>query len=123
MKRALLFLLLASQLFSAPALDRMRKFTNSDGSTFMAKGQGNQHLNWIKTEDGEILKYSKENKSFEYAVIEENALRASGVKYKRNDSKRARSLGRVERVKEVDLFKLYQSKQAEFHKRKVESSR
>ncbi len=117
MKITLLFILLASQLFSAPALDKMRKFTNADGSTFMAKGQGNQHLNWIKTQDGEILKYNKESRSFEYAVIKENALRASGVKYEQNDSKRARSIGRVSKLKESNLSKLYESKQAESHKR------
>jgi len=123
MKLTLLFLLLASQLFSAPALDKMRKITNSDGSTFMAKGQGNQHLNWIKTEDGEILKYNKENKRFEYATIKENSLRASGVKYEQNNSKRARSLGRVSKINENELFKLYQSRQKASHERELNAKK
>ncbi len=123
MKLTLLFLLLTSQLFSAPALDKMRKFTNSDGSTFMAKGQGNQHLNWIKTEDGEVLKYNEANKRFEYATIKENRLRASGVKYEKNNSKRARSLGRVSKISENELFKLYESRQKESHKKKLNAKK
>ena len=123
MKLALLFLLTITQLFSAPALDRVREFSNADGTTFMAKGQGNQHLNWILTVDGEILKFNQKSKNFEYAQVKENRLSASGVKYEKSNSKRARSLGNISKVKSSDVYRLWQEKQAEHHKRKVDAKR
>lgn len=115
MKIVLLVLLLISQLFSAPAYSKMREFKNTDGTTFMARAQGNQHLNWIKTSDGEILKYNQETKNYEYAKIEDKALKASGTKYEKNNSIRARSIGRVNKISTDELGKLWQEKQEMHH--------
>lgn len=118
MKYILLCTLALTQIFAAPALDRMREYTSSDGTTFMAKGQGNHNLNWIKTQDGEILKYNSESKNYEYAQIKENKLRASGVKYEKDNSTRARSIGHINKLDTEELHKLWTQKQVEHHKKK-----
>ncbi len=123
MRYLLLFLITLSQLFSAPALDRMREFQNSDGTTFMAKAQGNQHLNWIQTQDGEILRYNSKSHNFEYAVIKENRLRASGVKYEKNNSKYMRSSGNRNKLKKNEVYKLWDKKRAQHYKRIKESQK
>ena len=118
MKILLLTLFSLSLLHAAPAFHKMRTFTNSDGETFKAKAIGNQHLHWFKTDDGEILKYNEQSKDFEYAVIEEETLKPSGVKYEKNNSKRARSLGHVNKVLENQILELWVKKQKKHHERK-----
>jgi len=110
---------MASLLLSAPALNKTREFTNADGTTFMAKAQGNHHLNWIKTQDGEILKYNKKSKNFEYAQIKDSSLRTSGVRYKKNNSKRARSRGDIENITDAQLHKLLQERKNIAYRRKL----
>jgi len=118
MKLFLLFLITVSQLFSAPAFTKTREFTNADGTTFMAKAQGNQHLNWIQTLDGEILKYNTQTKNYEYAKIENKQLQATGVIYEVNNSKRARSIGKINKLERSEVGELWREKQ-ELHHVKV----
>ncbi len=117
MRFLLLFFLLYSQIFGAMAYNKLREFKQNDGSTFEAKAFGNQHLNWIETTDGAILKYNQENKNFEYAIIENNQLKSSGVKYEKNDSIRARSLANIQKLNKDELFKLWGQKQEESNKK------
>ncbi len=118
MKILFIILLTISYLISAPAFKKMREFKNSDGTVFMAQGQGNHHLNWIKTEDGEILKYNKESKDFEYAEIDTDTLKASGTRYEKNNSRRARSLGRVNKIDETQLYELLKKRQKQRREQK-----
>jgi hypothetical protein len=118
MKTLLLLLTTLSLLQAAPAFHKMRTFTNSDGETFKAQALGNQHLHWFKTQDGEILKYNEQSKNFEYATIEDETLKPSGVKYERDNSKRARSLGRVNKVLENQILELWVKKQKKHHEKK-----
>lgn len=116
--KTLFFLLFSSALlFSAPALDALREFTNADGTTFMAKAQGNQHLNWVQTQDGEILKYNQTTKNFEYAKIEKDALTASGVKYEKENSMRARALHQINKIDKKALSNLWNQKHKTAHER------
>ncbi|MDD2790151.1 MAG: hypothetical protein PHU40_05725 [Sulfurimonas sp.] len=117
MKTLLLFSLLSTLLFAAPAFDGLREFKNADGTTFMAKGQGNQHLNWIETEDGEILRYNEVTKDFEYAQIKEEALEPSGIKYEKSPLKKASALQRVNKMDKADLSKLWSERQKAAHER------
>ena len=105
-------------LLSAPAFSKLREFHHIDGTTFMAKAHGNQHLNWIQTQDGEILKYNEQTKDFEYAKIEHNSLKASGIRYVKSNSKRARSLGHINKLFMQDLQKLWKLKHQEARKKK-----
>ena len=117
MKTLLLLFLASALLFGAPAYDALREFTNADGTTFMAKAKGNQHLNWIQTQEEEILKYNQESKNFEYAKIENNALVASGVKYQKGDSKRARALHQINKIDKKELSQLWKERQKAAHER------
>ena len=117
MKSLLLVLLTLSQLFSAPALGKMREFTNADGTTFMAKARGDQHLNWIQTDDGEVLRYNQNSNNFEYAIIKKNLLQASGVKYDKKDVKQKRSLRHIDKINEKELYKLWSQKKIQHYQR------
>jgi hypothetical protein len=81
MKTTLLILLLSLTLYSAPSYSHLKEFKNSDGTTFYAIAKGNHKLNWIQTQDGDILKYNTRSKNFEFAKIEGKRLIASGKKY------------------------------------------
>ena len=117
MKFLLLILLTLSQLFSAPALGKMRQFTNADGTTFMAKARGDQHLNWIQTDDGEILRYNQNSNNFEYAIIKKNLLQASGIKYEKKDIKQKRSVRDIDKINEKELFELWNQKKLQHYQR------
>jgi hypothetical protein len=117
MKTLLLLLFASTLLFSAPAFNAMREFTNADGTTFMAKAQGNQHLNWIQTQDGEILKYNQATKSFEYAKIEGDRLLPSGIKYENNALKKAAARKQVNKIDKSELSNLWSQRQKAAHER------
>jgi len=123
MKYIVLFLLITSHLLSAPAFSKMREFKNADGTTFLAKAKGNHHLNWIQTKDGEILKYNKETKNYEYAKIKGTTLKASGVRYEKSNSKRARSLGHINKVFVSDIYRLAFLKHQELKEKKLSYKR
>ena len=110
MKYIVTFLIFVNILLAAPALDVSREFKQADGTTFTARAQGNQHLNWVETPDGEILRYNRESKNFEYANIKDNQLKASGTAYNKSNSLRARSLGQINKVDKDALFKLRSEK-------------
>ena len=118
MKLLLIISLFTTILLSAPALNVEREFTQADGSTFRAKGFGNHHLNWIETSDGEVLKYSRKNRNFEYAMIEDATLKASGTAFVKSNSKRARSLAHVNKVDKKKLYQLWSQKRKEAHERR-----
>ena len=118
MKILLIFLLFLTQIFAAPAYNKMRDFTQADGTTFKARGMGNQHLNWIETEDGEVLRYNQSSKNFEYATIKNNSLRASGTRYETNSSKRAASRSQIDQVDKKNVYDLWSQKREEAHSRK-----
>ena len=118
MKLLLLFLLTFSHLFSAPALNVKREYKQADGTTFQARSFGNQHLNWIETEDGEVLKYNHKNKNFEYATIKDNNLKASGAKYNKSNSKKARSLFNINKMDKKELHNLWSKRKKESNERR-----
>lgn len=118
MKLLLILMLTFSYAFSVPALSVPREFKQSDGSTFKAKAVGNQHLNWIETEDGEILKYNNKSKNFEYATIKNSSLKASGTAFEKDNSLRARSMGRIDKIDKEELHKLWSKKRKEAHERR-----
>jgi len=110
MKTILIILLINSYLFSAPAFNKLREFKNADGTTFMARGAGNHHLNWIETQEGDILKYNKDSKNYEYAKIKNSSLNASGSKYEKNSSIRTKSISRIQKISRDELSNLIQLK-------------
>lgn len=118
MKLLLLICILTLSLFGAPALAKYREFTQSDGTTFTAKAVGNQHLHWFESEDGEILQYNPKTKNFEYAIIQDERLRASGARYEEDGSIRARSIARVSKISSKELQELWAGAQKRAHEKK-----
>jgi len=115
MKYILLITILISQLYSAPARGGIREFTQADGSTFKASAKGNQHLNWIESEDGEILKYNQKTKNYEIAEIKNENLSPSGQKYinpHANDTQRSQSLN-IKRVDKNKVYELWRKRQTD----------
>ena len=113
MKIVLTALLLISTLYSAPAFNKLREFKNADGTTFVARGAGDEHLHWIESESGDILKFNATSKNFEYAKVVKNSLIPSGKKYSmQKDAKSFKSIKRVPRVTKRELQKILLRKKA-----------
>ena len=115
MRYTLLFLLAFSTVFAAPAYDKVRTFTQADGTTFKARAQGNHHLHWIESSDGEILRYNKATQNFDYAIIQKNKLKASGASYNTQNSIRARSIARIPKLTRKEVYELWAKKRKEAH--------
>jgi len=81
MQLLLLLLLGVQLLFAAPAFQGKRTFNQPDGTEVTYRLQGDEHLNWMESESGEILLFSKENRRLEFAEIRDGTLKASGVAY------------------------------------------
>jgi len=111
MKFILITSLIFLNLFGAPAYNKLREFKQSDGTVFKARASGNHHLNWLETPDGEILKYNQKSGDFEYAKIRDKRLKASGARYEKNNSKRARSISHVNKISKKELYRLWSQKQ------------
>lgn len=118
MKLLLIITLLFTHIFAAPAYSKLREFKQADGTTFKARANGNQHLNWIEDENGEILKYNKNSGNFEYAQIKEQRLKASGVRYDKSNSQKARSRAQINKLDKTTVSELWATKQKEAHQRK-----
>ena len=118
MKILLLVILLAIYLFSAPAYNALREFTQADGTVFIAKGQGDQHLNWIETEGGEILRYNNQSKNYEYAEVQNSEIKASGRKFEKQNQKRATPLQQTENLFKKSINELWKIKREEAQKRR-----
>ena len=110
MKLILLLFLTLHQLYGAPAFNKVREFTNADGSKFTAQGRGDQYLNWIETEDGTVLKFNQESQNFEYAEILDNRLLPSGKKYRVSNVKKSNSFVQDQKINSEELSKLWQYK-------------
>lgn len=119
MKFIFILLMMLSNLYSAPAYGAKRVFKQADGSTFEAMAKGNQHLNWIEDENGDILKYNHKSKNFDYAKIEDNRLKASGQKYtKQNSLIKSVSSKKIIKVNKEDVYELWSVKQKK-HREKM----
>jgi len=77
-----LITLLSISLFATATLTKIRTFTQSDGSTFKGRLQGDASLHWIEAEDGSILLFNKKTANFEYAEVKESDILLSGEVYK-----------------------------------------
>ena len=95
MRHLILFALFAQLLLAAPAFHGKRTFTQPDGTVVEYRAQGDEHLNWMESKNGDILLYSKKNKRLEHAEIKDNTLKASGVPFSKVDVSNARSASAV----------------------------
>ncbi|MDA3946804.1 MAG: hypothetical protein PF439_09015 [Helicobacteraceae bacterium] len=122
MKYLIIFTLALQLLHAAPAFHGKRTYTQPDGSEVSYRLQGDEHLNWIESDDGEVLLFSKKAKRLEYAEIKDGTLKASGVPYSKTAavSARAPSSATPSKVSKEELSILYKKRRDE-HLSKMKS--
>lgn len=77
---------ITSLLLAAPAFQGKRIYTQPDGTEVTYHLQGDEHLHWMLSEDGDVLLFSKQNRRLEYAEIKDNTLRPSGIPVLKDDT-------------------------------------
>ncbi len=85
MKYILILSFILSLLAAAPAFHGKRTFTQPDGTEITYRLQGDEHLNWIESESGDILLYSKKDKRLEFAEIKNGTIKASGIAFSKKN--------------------------------------
>lgn len=81
MRTTLLILMTSICLNAAPAFERERIFIQPDGKTFTGKFKGDEYLNWIETDQGDILLYHPKRQRYEFAETNTTDLFCSGRAY------------------------------------------
>ncbi|MCO4844967.1 MAG: hypothetical protein KC427_03005 [Sulfurovum sp.] len=71
MIKLILFVSMISWAYSVPAYKGAIKFKQNDGSSFSGKLKGDEWFNWVEDKQGDIIKYNKESKNYEYGMIKE----------------------------------------------------
>ena len=71
MRKLILFVSIITFAFSAPAFKGSIKFKQNDGSTFSGNLKGDEWFNWVEDKHGDIIKYNKKSKNYEYAMVKE----------------------------------------------------
>jgi hypothetical protein len=85
--KTLFFILLAASLFATSTLTTLRTLSQSDGSQFQGRLQGDVFLHWFEAEDGSILLFNKKTANFEYAKIVDGDLTLSGEIYQNSTTR------------------------------------
>jgi len=109
----LLFLpLITSLLLAAPAFQGKRTFTQPDGTVVEYRVQGDEHLHWNETENGDILLYSKANGRLEFAEIKDGTLQPSGIPFSESATA-APSASQPPRVTREEIIELHNKRRDE----------
>jgi len=116
MKKLIIIMLMGSVCFAAPAYHGEIEFKHNDGSTFSANLKGDEHFSWIEDKQGNIIKYNKVSKNYEYAEIKINKgkteLVSTGIKVNKNGELFSPSnLG--ETISKEKLFEIWNRKKEE----------
>ena len=80
MKILIILLTFSTNIFAVSAFNGLQTFTNNDGTSFSGRLNGDEYLNYITDEKGNIIVHNPSNKNFEYGVITDGKLQPSGVK-------------------------------------------
>ena len=105
-------------LLAAPAFPGKHTFTQPDGTVIEYRAQGDEHLHWNETENGDILLYSKKNKRLEFAEIKNGSLQPSGIAFS-GSAAAAETAKKLSREEIVELHK----KRRDEHLSKMKSRR
>ena len=119
LKSLLLFLLLITNIFAAPAFHGEQSFKQNDGTSFLGTLRGDEYLNWIQSDNGDVLLYNKKSKQYEYAIIKNDNLEPSGYKFNSQQAlkKSPAFLLKVEKKSLLELYRI--KKQKAMKKRNV----
>lgn len=71
MIKLILFVSMLTWAYSVPAFKGPIKFKQNDGSAFVGKLKGDEWFSWVEDKQGDIIKYNKESKNYEYGMIKE----------------------------------------------------
>ncbi len=115
MRLFLTLVLLNIITFAAPAYSGTRQYTQPDGTVVHYTMQGDEHLHWLESDDGEILLHNEKGACLEYATIKDGDLKTSGQLYtKRSHLNRAavQDKTRIKKVTQKELQALYQYKRS-----------
>jgi len=74
--------LLSSMAFAVPAYQAHQTFAQPGGATFSGTLQGDEWLNWVTTDDGDVVVKNSEDKTWRYAEIQNGNLVATDKKVK-----------------------------------------
>ena len=112
MYRYILFFCLSfSLLNAAPAFSKTRQFRQSSGESFSAKVMGDEHLNYILTNDNEVVVFNKESNNYDYAIIakknNQRYLAPSGFKVMKASSNSKSRSNPFKRITPKELQELY----------------
>lgn len=82
LKGALAVILLAcgALVHGGPAVPGQLQLQHKDGQRFSASLKGDEHLSWIETSDGYVSVMNRISNNYEYAVLSNGKLQASGIK-------------------------------------------
>ncbi len=122
MRYLLILSFITPLLFAAPAFQGKRTFTQPDGVQVTYRLQGDEHLNWMESESGDILLYSKKNKRLEFAEIRDNTLEASGIPFSEAGTVKSPSASAVKppKISKEELRVLHEKRRDE-HLSKMKS--
>jgi len=131
MKRVILFIGMITLSYSVPAYKGDIEFKQVDGSSFVGNIDGDEWFNWVEDKDGNIIKYNKNSKNYEYGVIKEidgeMSLVPSGIKVRKKIGKESglgvnmmKKIGQasvdgvvspnINKIDKKELFKLWKQK-------------
>lgn len=118
MLRLLLLVLFSTiHLSAAPAFQGKKTFFQDDGTFFSAHLQGDEYLNWVETDNEDILLFNKESKQYEHAMIKDNELKPSGDKFTSSTTnKKAPAYKKLNKSQLKELWK--KRRQEAFQKRR-----
>lgn len=98
---------LACSLYAIPASPIPFVYTQSDGSKLTLYNKGDEYLHWVETQNDEVV--VKVNNDYEYAMIVDNKIVASGIKVSSlNSSTQKGKLSKRDEI--IDL--MYQKRKA-----------
>lgn len=107
--------------YSAPAFKGSMKFKQVDGSTFSGNLKGDEWFNWIEDNQGDIIKYNKKSKNYEYGIVKEinNTLELVPSNVKVGDKVEGTSLGKIDKKTLIMIWKQKKEKALKYKKDKL----
>ena len=122
MRKIILFLLTCSLLLqAAPAFERIKSYTQKDGSHFKGSPKGDEYLHYIQTQEGDIALFNRQSGNYEYAIVAKERgitkLIPSGVAVDTTSKSSKRHLNPFGKISQETLDEIYRSAKKHFHGR------
>ncbi|HSR73310.1 MAG TPA: hypothetical protein VLL31_00575 [Sulfurovum sp.] len=118
MIRLILLISMITFAYTAPAYKGAIKFEQSDGSTFSGKLKGDEWFNWVEDKQGDIIKYNKKSKNYEYGVVKEvnGTLDLAPSDIKVGNKPAGSDLGKIDKKTLIKIWKEKKEKALKYKK-------